>query len=71
MTETLADRIPAITDSLDKAKTDIVEHGVAILSGVLSPVRELKNTPEMRFMRKPRLTAAQDGPTTPILLMPC
>lgn len=41
MTVTLADRIPAITDSLDKAKSDIAEHGVAILSGVLSP-SELK-----------------------------
>ncbi len=37
MTTTFAGKIPAITDSLDQAKTDIAEHGVAILSGVLSP----------------------------------
>jgi ectoine hydroxylase-related dioxygenase (phytanoyl-CoA dioxygenase family) len=33
-----AGKIPAITDSVEQAKRDIAEEGVAILSGVLSPV---------------------------------
>ena len=37
MTTTVQIKVPEITADVDQAKRDIVEHGVAILSGVLSP----------------------------------
>ncbi len=37
MTTALASKVPAITADIEQAKRDIGEHGVAILSGVISP----------------------------------
>lgn len=37
MTTTLAGEIPAATKNIEQAKSDIAEHGVAILPGMLSP----------------------------------
>lgn len=42
VTTTVEGEIPAITDSIEQAKSDIAEHGVAILSGVLSPTENAK-----------------------------
>jgi hypothetical protein len=33
----LEEKLPLITDSMEQARSDIAEHGIAILSGVLSP----------------------------------
>jgi hypothetical protein len=37
VTTTVENKVPEITADIDQAKRDIAEHGVAILSGVLSP----------------------------------
>ena len=37
MTAVVREKIPAITADIEQAKRDVAEHGVAILSGVLSP----------------------------------